>query len=123
LHWNGRTWSLASSPDPDGTGAGANNFLSDVVCTSAANCWAVGSYGSTSSGGEMLNQALHWDGRTWSPASTPNPAGTVSGAINALGGVRCASPASCWAVGRDAQAGQSERNQALHWNGSTWSAG
>jgi hypothetical protein len=123
LHWNGRTWSLASSPDPDGTGAGASNFLSDVVCTSAANCWAVGNYGSTRGGGVILNQALHWDGTAWSQAPTPNPAGTVSGALNFLRGVRCASPASCWAVGRDAPAGQSDRNQSLHWNGSTWSVG
>jgi hypothetical protein len=123
LHWNGRTWSLASSPDPDGTGAGASNFLSDVVCTSAANCWAVGNYGSTRGGGVILNQALHWDGTAWSQAPTPNPAGTVSGAASFLRGVRCASPASCWAVGRDAPAGQSDRNQALRWNGSTWSVG
>jgi hypothetical protein len=123
LHWNGRTWSLASSPDPDGTGAGANNFLSDVACTSAASCWAVGNYGSTSSGGVILNQALHWDGRSWSSVSTPNAAGTVSGAANFLHGVRCASPGLCWAVGRDAPAGQSDRNQALRWNGTSWSLG
>ncbi len=123
LHWNGRTWSLASSPDPDGTGAGANNFLSDVVCTSAANCWAVGDYGSTSGGGVILNQTLRWDGRSWSSVSTPNPAGTISGAANFLHGVRCSSPASCWAVGRAAPAGQFDRNQALHWNGTSWSVG
>jgi len=123
LHWNGRTWSLAASPDPDGTGPGAGNFLSDVVCTSTANCWAVGNYGSIRGSGVILNQALHWDGRTWSQAPTPNPAGTSSGALNFLRGVRCASPARCWAVGRDAPAGQSDRNQALRWNGTSWSVG
>ena len=120
LHWNGRRWSLALSPDPDGTGPGAGNFLSDVVCTSTANCWAVGSYGSIRGSGVILNEALHWDGRTWSQAPTPNPAGTASGALNFLRGVRCTSPASCWAVGRDAPAGQSDRNQALRWNGTRW---
>jgi hypothetical protein len=123
LHWNGRTWSLASSPDPDGTGPGANNNLGDVACTSIGSCWAVGDYGSTGGGGVVLNQALHWDGTAWSQVSTPNPAGTVGGALNALRGVRCTSSASCWAVGRVEPVGQSDRNQALHWNGSMWSVG
>ncbi|MGH8092566.1 MAG: hypothetical protein ACREIF_03725, partial [Chthoniobacterales bacterium] len=53
-HWNGTSWSIATSPDP-----GPETVLTSVTCASASDCWAVGS-GST--------QALieHWDGTSWS---------------------------------------------------------
>jgi outer membrane protein assembly factor BamB len=72
LRWNGRKWSLATTPNPDGTGAGASNELSAANCVSATSCWAVGSYGSTSGGtGEILNEALRWNGTKWSGAGGP----------------------------------------------------
>jgi hypothetical protein len=124
LHWNGRKWSLVATPDPGGTTAGADNELLDVTCTSPASCWAVGDYGNRNiSGGSLLNQALHWNGHTWSLIPTPDPGGMASGAANFLNGIRCPSPVSCWAVGDSQASGQVEMNQALHWNGHRWSAG
>jgi hypothetical protein len=123
LHWNGRKWSVVATPDPDGTGAGANNLLFDMACTSSASCWAVGGYGIVRGGGVQLNEALHWNGRRWSLVVTPDPGGTASGDTNFLSGVRCTSAASCWAVGDSQPAGGPDVNQALHWNGSRWSAG
>jgi hypothetical protein len=124
LHWNGRKWSPVATPDPDGTGGGAVNELTDVTCTSLASCWAVGQFGTTSdNAGVIVNQALHWNGRTWSLVPTPDPSGLANGDSNFLNGIRCASAASCWAVGYGAPAGQANRNQALHWNGTKWTAG
>jgi hypothetical protein len=122
LHWNGRKWSLVATPDPDGTGAGANNLLFDLACTSSVSCWGVGGYGTTLGHGVQLNQALHWNGRKWSLVATPDPGGTAIGDSNFLSGVRCTSAASCWAVGDSQPAGGADVNQALRWNGSRWSA-
>jgi hypothetical protein len=124
LHWNGRSWSLAATPDPGGTTAGAGNELLDVTCISSASCWAVGDYGNRNiSGGSLLNQALHWNGHTWSLISTPDPGGSAGGAANFLNGIRCPSRVSCWAIGSSQASGQLEMNQALHWNGTMWSTG
>lgn len=124
LHWNGHAWSLVSTPEPDGTGAGASNQLHDVSCTSASNCWAAGNYGSIddNGAGSVLSQALHWDGGVWSLADTPDPAGT-SGSLNDLEGIRCTSAGNCWAVGNRAKIGGADVNQALHWNGRKWASG
>jgi hypothetical protein len=124
LHWNGATWALVSTPDPDGTGEGASNLLIGLSCTSATNCWAVGDYGSISGGvGVILNEALHWDGAIWSQANTPNPAGTADTDANILIWVHCNSQANCWAVGDTQKPAGPLLNQALHWTGTKWSTG
>ena len=124
LHWNGRKWSLVATPDPDGTGSGAVNGLTDVTCTGLASCWAVGEFGTVSNNvGVIVNLALHWNGRKWSLVPTPDPSGLADGDSNFLNGIRCASAASCWAVGYGAPVGQANRNQALHWNGTRWATG
>lgn len=126
LHWDGGNWTLAPTPDPDGTGEGASNGLVGLSCTSAANCWAVGQYGSISGGvGVVLNEALHWNGTAWSQKPTPNPAGTADTDFNSLIWVHCNAANNCWAVG-DTQKQQPSGpflNQALHWNGTKWSIG
>jgi hypothetical protein len=124
LHWNGRKWSQDTTPDPDGTGTGASNQLSFASCTSATSCWAVGNYGSIGGGtGVILNQALRWNGRKWSQATTPNPAGTAAKDQNLLFAIRCTSARNCWAVGNQQNSGGPELNQALRWNGAKWSTG
>jgi hypothetical protein len=120
LHWNGSTWQLAGLANPGGTNPGANNTLVAVNCLSATNCWAVGYYNSP---GPNLNQALHWNGTTWSQTTTPNPAGTGSKAQNDLFGIRCSSASNCWAVGEQQRGGGFIRNEALRWNGTKWSNG
>lgn len=96
-------------------------ILEGVFCTSARNCWAVGER-EASSGTTVLNQMLHWNGRSWHEASVPNPAGTGSGAFNYLFAVRCLNAANCWTVGEYSRNdGISVLGQALHWNGRRWS--
>lgn len=127
LRWNGRKWTLATSPDPGGTRAGASSMLSDVTCTSSADCWAVGSYVASVRTGAVLNQALHWNGRAgagrgkWSLVATPNPAGTAADDFDNLYGVGCASSSRCWAAGLTAQEGEYYASQLLRWKGTRWS--
>ena len=124
LHWNGKKWSQQTTPNPDGTGTGAENQLSALNCISATSCWAVGSYGSITSGtGEILNEALRWSGKKWSLATIPNPAGTANEDENELMSVRCTSASFCWTVGLQEKSGGPERDEALRWNGTRWSSG
>ena len=122
LHWNGSRWTKVTAPNPGGTGTGAGNSMDAVSCLSSANCWAVGNDGSTTVGaGVGRNIALHWNGRTWRKVKTPNPEGTAAGELNELLGVRCVSPANCWAVGVLASLTTGVRDEILHWNGRKWS--
>ena len=124
LRWNGRTWSQVAVPEPGGTGSGSSQELHSASCTSAANCWAAGDY--VPSGGDTLatlNLALHWNGRTWSQVVTPNPGGFAAGDDNELRTLSCTSSTNCWAVGfSQAGIGGPELGEALHWNGTSWSA-
>jgi hypothetical protein len=120
LHWNGRKWSLVRTPQPAGTAVHNSNALFDVVCRTAGNCWAVGTY---QKGTTKFNQALHWNGRKWSVVRTPQPGGTGADDGNALNAVRCVSPSTCLAVGSVGMITSpfSARNEVLRWNGRTWS--
>ena len=124
LHWNGKKWSQQTAPNPDGTGTEASNELIGANCVSATSCWAVGDYGVISSGtGEILNEALRWNGKKWSLVSTPNPAGSSDNDQNDLFAVRCSSATFCWAVGDQQKSGGAQVNEALRWNGTKWSTG
>jgi hypothetical protein len=69
--------------------------------------------------GEILNQALHWNGAAWSLTIPPDPGGIADESVNSLKAVRCAATDNCWAVGQV----DNRFNQALHWDGAMWSAG
>jgi hypothetical protein len=122
VHWNGTLWSLVAAPDPGGTSAGAGNTLIAISCSSARNCWAAGDLGNFTSSEYILNQALHWNGTSWSVKSTPDPGGAGIGDLSSLNGIRCVGPADCWAAGVQQHGGGTDRNQILHWNGTKWSA-
>ena len=119
LHWNGTKWSQVPTPTPGGILSNDVNELNDVVCTSPANCWAVGYFGSQDT---SANQALYWNGEKWSLVTTPDPAGTEAGDSNLLGSVRCSSKSACLAVGDDGLTDSASLtlNQALRWNGKKW---
>jgi hypothetical protein len=124
LHWNGTAWSLVSSPDPGGTVPNQVNGLSGVRCTSAADCWAAGTFGKSGAIGMLAlhNEMLHWNGKKWATVTVPNPAGTGKGHLNELSGLACASASECWAVGVSGTVHSmiTALNDILHWNGKKW---
>lgn len=90
--WNGRNWSLASSPN-HGTYA---NDLQGVSCASASSCKAVGNYRAGS--GAQWTLVETWNGSVWSLATS----GNINNGIlshNTLGSVSCVSASTCKAVG------------------------
>jgi hypothetical protein len=121
LHWNGSAWSQIDVPEPGGSGSLANQELRFATCSSAINCWAVGDFSPAGSTHESANQALHWDGGTWSVVRIPDPAGGASGYANRLNAVRCVTAKNCWAVGTAQVGNHGQFGQVLHWGGARWS--
>lgn len=122
LHWNGTRWSHVHVPNPSGGSAGAENALSALACGSATNCWAAGVAGTATMSVKTRNEALHWNGRSWSKATVPNPNVNTTGVDNELLGATCATTRNCWAVGQQRVIGSGGiKNEALHWNGRRWS--
>jgi hypothetical protein len=112
-HWNGTTWQVTESPN---TAPDRNNYLGDVACASASDCWAVGQTGDTL---DLARQALtmHWDGTNWSIVD-PSPVDTSQAIETAFEAVNCVSTSDCWAVGYSL--GQDYQALIEHWNGSAW---
>jgi len=90
--WDGQRWALQRFPLPAGASATA---LSQVSCTSARFCEAVGSY-QTQTPNQTLPLAAVWNGTSWHLQHAPHPAGDPSVQLNI---VSCTSPAFCEAWG------------------------
>jgi hypothetical protein len=118
LHWNGKKWSVVSTPNPGGPKPGDISQLFDITCVTSANCWSVGEFGGS---GKELNEVLHWNGKRWSQVHVVNPGGTKGGNFNELFSVRCGSARNCNAVGFYGREVEPQRNEVLHWNGKRWS--
>jgi hypothetical protein len=98
--WNGRGWTLQSTPTPGGRGE-----LDAVSCSSAVACTAVGYFGAS-----VKSLAEQWNGKRWVVRRT------ASRAVGTLVGVACSSSVVCTAVG--VNPGQGAR--AERWNGRSW---
>jgi hypothetical protein len=110
LHWDGLTWSLVPSPNPNPT---QENFLYGVTCASSADCWAVGL---TFLGQDYETVIQRWNGSSWSLVASPNIAGAAQ---NFLYGVVCTSGSDCWAAGEYTVNG-TPQTMTQQWNGTTW---
>jgi hypothetical protein len=91
-HWNGRTWAVRDARLPAGTN---KNGFNAVSCHSATACTATGFTGPEDSQATST-LAEQWNGRAWTIARTPNPAGPYSSLFD---GVWCVSSTTCSAVG------------------------
>ena len=100
--WNGTSWSLQSSPDPDTSNSG----LLGVSCVSGSDCMAVGYVTS----GTL---AEGWNGSSWTVESTPGPSPAD------LYGVSCRSADACTAVGFSPTTSGGKTLSEV-WNGSSW---
>jgi hypothetical protein len=97
-HWNGRTWAVQDAPLPAGTN---KDMFNAVSCHSATACTATGFAGPDDSSATST-VAEFWNGRSWTIARTPNPAGSPS---TLLTGVSCVSSTACSAVGSSSNDG------------------
>jgi hypothetical protein len=114
LHWDGSAWSQVPTPSP----GSSYNILNAVSATSATSAWAAGFYcKSGCSAGTPVYAALilHWNGTTWSRATTP-----ATSSSQVLNGIEAVSATNVWAVGGQGT-GPSTTSLILHWNGTGWS--
>jgi hypothetical protein len=114
-HWDGTSWSIVASPNPDGADSPT---LNDVSCTSEASCFAVGFSFPAQGPESTLVEA--YDGTSWTVVASPN----VSGAdANVLLGVSCSTNTSCFAVGTvNLTSSGAERGLIERWDGTSWSS-
>ena len=114
--WNGSSWTVTSSPTPQGAEVAQ---LTGVACPSATSCNAVG-LGLSLTGAKALVE--HWNGRAWSIVPTPDLSGAL---FLELAGIACPSVTDCTAVGtfESLQGTRSPGAQVLveHWDGKAWS--
>ena len=115
--WNGKAWSVTSVFGPKGP---TNPELSAVSCTSPTRCVTVGL--TTTNGTEQTSHALAaaYNGKIWTPASVPAPAG---GGTSAFSTVSCLSASYCVAGGEGGGPGGLLFSSAAFtgfWNGKTW---
>jgi hypothetical protein len=110
--WNGQRWTKQRFPLPAGASSTA---LSEVSCTSAQFCEAVGSY-QTQTPNQTLPLAAIWNGISWHLQNPPHPKGDPSVQLNV---VSCASTAFCeaWGGGSPSIGGP---DLAEQWNGRSW---
>jgi hypothetical protein len=94
-HFDGKSWSIVPSPNPEAgvTFAGAFGLVG-VAASSATDIWAVGTFSDPTSG---LERPLveHWDGASWSMVSSAS----VPGETNVLSGVTALRDGTVVAVG------------------------
>jgi hypothetical protein len=109
-HWDGRTWSVVSSPSP-----GQLSGLSDVKAVSSSDVWAVGAYFNFAGNQQTLVE--HWNGRSWKVESSPSPGASY----NDLAGLAIVSARDIWAVGSSSSSASSQ-TLVERWNGTTWQA-
>jgi hypothetical protein len=81
-HWDGTSWSVVPSPNPNPQG---NNSLGVIAAAFASDLWAFG----FELGGPFTE---HWDGTSWSIVGTPSGVSAVSAAAALSDGAVVARP-------------------------------
>ncbi len=110
MHWDGSSWSTASTPDP-GT---RDNYLHGIVALSPDDVWAAGYMVGNQQAPDALVLTMHWDGRSWSLVPAPNP----SENLNVIWGMG-STGSSVWALGHFQSDGHLHA-LILRWDGTAW---
>src|SRR5207249_2207057 len=108
IHWNGKSWSVVSSPNPQ-----QMDVLQGVGGSGPNDVWAVGYQ---SDGATSATLALHWDGHGWNVVASANPSAT----FNAMRGVVSLSSNDAWTAGYQADGNGEMVTLIEHWDGSVW---
>jgi len=97
-HFDGTSWAVVPSPNVGPNNANQSNRLLGLTANSANDIWAFGSYFAADGSGHQMTLLLHWDGTSWTIASSPSP--TKSGFPGDLlwAGV-VPSPGNVWLLG------------------------
>jgi hypothetical protein len=102
-HWNGASWSIVPSPNPDSD----ENQLHSIAGGASNDLWAVGGRGDGNTCCAFESLIEHWNGTSWSVVSNPGR--------SSLQGASAVAANDVWAVGLAAAGGDIE-----HWDGTAW---
>lgn len=72
-HFDGTRWVVVPSPNVRPNSANQSNRLLGLTANSANDIWAFGSYFPADGSGHQMTLLLHWDGTSWTVASSPSP--------------------------------------------------
>jgi hypothetical protein len=72
-HFDGTSWTVVPSPNVGPNSANQSNRLLGLTANSANDIWAFGSYFPPDGSGHQMTLLLHWDGTSWTIASSPSP--------------------------------------------------
>ena len=72
-HFDGTSWAVVPSPNVGPNSANQSNRLLGLTANSANDIWAFGSYFAAHGSGHQMTLLLHWDGTSWTVASSPSP--------------------------------------------------
>jgi hypothetical protein len=72
-HFDGTSWAVVPSPNVGPNSANQSNRLLGLTANSANDIWAFGSYFAAGGSGHQMTLLLHWDGTSWTIASSPSP--------------------------------------------------
>jgi hypothetical protein len=99
-HYNGTSWSIVSSPNVGPNSQYQSNRLLGLTAVSPNDIWAFGSYNAASGNGDEYTLIEHWDGTSWTIATSPTPHN--GNPINDIlhGGV-VTGPGDVWIVGSE----------------------
>ena len=115
--WNGTAWRILSVLNlaKKGTATG----FTQVSCTSATACTALGQYPLNEPDSYQTQVAARWNGTGWTIQPIASKAGSPS---TGLGAVSCTTAASCLGAGAYASGtnGSSSTAVAERWNGTAW---
>jgi hypothetical protein len=73
-HFDGTSWAVVPSPNVGPNSANQSNRLLGLTANSANDIWAFGSYFPADGSAHQMTLLLHWDGTSWTIASSPSPA-------------------------------------------------
>lgn len=100
LHWDGTSWTVVPSPNVGPSSSSQSNRLLGLTANSANDIWAFGSYFAADGSGHQMTLLLHYDGTSWTLASSPNPTkGTFLDDLLFAGVVP--SPGNVWILGNE----------------------
>jgi hypothetical protein len=112
LHWDGKIWKVVPSPNVGPKTHTPSNRLSGLTANSANDIWAFGCHFAADGSGQFRTLALHWDGKSWEIAPSPNPTKGNSVGDILLSGV-VPSPGNVWIFGSEHEAPDAE-TLAIH---------
>ena len=72
-HFDGVSWAVVPSPNVGPNSANQSNRLLGLTANSANDIWAFGSSFAADGSGHQMTLLLHWDGTSWTVASSPSP--------------------------------------------------